>query len=254
MTLGKYNDLMNNIVVTEDMKNRILQNIEDELDGNTDTKSNDKEKVSSTDKKEKISFFHTQTYKTWLSVAAAVLIVTASGIAIKTVIGDGYRRHDSAAMSEGAVGNMTPAQEAFEAPEGAAEAAAEEAYEVPAEETNETEAAAEDLVPKEEIKTSKDAAPIDSKKDADKETVNEPHICKVSGQESDYVKLTGDDAKYSVIEETQIGGVTVTVRRNGDKLSSAMWYDGSDTFAVYYDEPVSKEVLTEAVEDVIAKN
>ncbi|WP_143104464.1 hypothetical protein [Butyrivibrio sp. INlla21] len=253
--MGKYNDLMNNIVVTEDMKNRILQNIEDELDGNTDTKSNDKEKVSSTDKKEKISFFHTQTYRTWLSVAAAVLIVTASGIAIKTVIGDGYRRHDSATMSEGAMGNMTPTQEAFEAPEGAAEAAAEEAaYEVPAEEINETEAAAEDPVHKQEIKSSKDAAPTDSKKESDKETGNEPHICKVTGQEADYVKLTGDDAKYSVIEETKIGNVTVTVRGNGDKLSSAMWYDGSETFAVYYDEPVSKEALTEAVEDVIAKN
>ena len=218
--MGKYNDLMNNVVVTEDMKNRILQNIEDELDGNNVSKSNDKEKVSDTDNKEKVTFFRSQTYKTWLSVAAAVLIVTVSGIAIKTVIGDGYRRHDSAAMSEGAVGNMTPAQEAFEAPKDAAEA--------PAEEANEAEEAAV--------------------------TGNEPSVFKMTGQEADYVKLTGDDAEYSVIEETQIDDVTVTVRGNGDMLSSAMWYDGSETFAVYYNEPVSKEVLTEAVEDVIAKN
>lgn len=238
--MGKYNDLMNNIVVTEDMKNRILQNIEDELDGNTDTKSNDKEKVSSTDKKEKISFFHTQTYKTWLSVAAAVLIVTASGIAIKTVIGDGYRRHDSAAMSEGAVGNMTPSQEAFEAPKDAAEDTVEEAAET-------------DNAPVEKVeaKNSMDSA---DQTETEKESTVEPHVYKTDSERVDYVALTGDEAEYSVVEETQIGDFTVSIRGNGDMFSSAMWYDGSETFAVYYDEPVSKEVLTEAVEDVIAKN
>ncbi len=240
MTLGKYNDLMNNIVVTEDMKNRILQNIEDELDGNTDTKSNDKEKVSSTDKKEKISFFHTQTYRTWLNVAAAVLIVTASGIAIKTVIGDGYRRHDSAAMSEGAVGNMTPAQEAFEAPKDAAEDTVEEAAET-------------DNAPVEKVeaKNSMDSA---DQTETEKENTVEPHVYKTDSERVDYVALTGDNTEYSVIEDTHIDDFTVTIRGNGDMFSSAMWYGGSETFAVYYDEPVSKEVLTEAVEDVIAKN
>ncbi len=240
MTLGKYNDLMNNIVVTEDMKNRILQNIEDELDGNTDTKSNDKEKVSSTDKKEKISFFHTQTYKTWLSVAAAVLIVTASGIAIKTVIGDGYRRHDSAAMSEGAVGNMTPAQESFEAPKDAAEDTVEEAAET-------------DNAPVEKVeaKNSMDSA---DQTETEKESTVEPHVYKTDSERVDYVALTGDYTEYSVIEDTHIDDITVHLMGDGDTVSSAMWFDGSCVYAVCYPEPVSKEVMTEEIKKVIAKN
>ena len=41
MTLSKYNELMENIVVTEDMKSRILRNIELELDGDDAEKGND---------------------------------------------------------------------------------------------------------------------------------------------------------------------------------------------------------------------
>ncbi|WP_147367717.1 hypothetical protein [Butyrivibrio sp. X503] len=218
--MSKYNDLMENVVVTEDMKKRILQNIEKELGDDKVTKSNDKEKVSDTVNNKIVSFFRSPTYKTLLSVAAGLLIVAISGIAIKSVIYDSFGRHDSATMSEGAVGGAkTPAQEAFEAPQEAFEASAEEAA---------------------------------MTEEAD--SGNDPQVIKTTDHVEDYATLTGDNAEYDVVEDIAIDDITVTFRGNGDTVTSAMWYEGEETYAVYYQEPVSKEAMTEAVKEVIAEN
>ena len=121
MTLSKYNELMQNIVVTEDMKSRILRNIELELDG-TDVfggekrdrssesgigsnggGSNDIEKVISIDEagnEKKIRNFGDSLRGRWATYVAAALVFILSGIVVKSIIGDPSHSSSTAVMSE----------------------------------------------------------------------------------------------------------------------------------------------------------
>lgn len=120
MTLSKYNELMQNIVVTEDMKSRILRNIELELDG-TDVFGGDERKRSREDedesngssgnnqkitfidevgeKKNIRSFGHALRGK-WSTYVAAALVFILSGIVVKSIIGDPSHSSSTAVMSE----------------------------------------------------------------------------------------------------------------------------------------------------------
>lgn len=121
MTLSKYNELMQNIVVTEDMKSRILRNIELELDG-TDVfggekrdrssengigsnggSSNDIEKIISIDEadnEKKIRNFGDSLRGRWATYVAAALAFILSGIVVKSIIGDPSHSSSTAVMSE----------------------------------------------------------------------------------------------------------------------------------------------------------
>ncbi|MBR4356540.1 MAG: hypothetical protein IKQ00_01320 [Butyrivibrio sp.] len=119
--MSKYNELMQNIVVTEDMKSRILRNIELELDGRDvlggdDRKrsrededesngggSNDIEKVISIDEagnEKKIRNFGDSLRGRWATYVAAALVFILSGIVVKSIIGDPSHSSSTAVMSE----------------------------------------------------------------------------------------------------------------------------------------------------------
>ena len=121
MTLSKYNELMQNIVVTEDMKSRILRNIELELDGrdvlggderkrssesgigSNGGGSNDIEKVISIDEadnEKKIRNFGDSLRGRWATYVAAALVFILSGIVVKSIIGDPSHSSSTAVMSE----------------------------------------------------------------------------------------------------------------------------------------------------------
>lgn len=121
MTLSKYNELMQNIVVTEDMKSRILRNIELELDGrdvlggekrdrssengigSNGGGSNDIEKVISIDEagnEKKIRNFGDSLRGRWAIYVAAALVFILSGIVVKSIIGDPSHSSSTAVMSE----------------------------------------------------------------------------------------------------------------------------------------------------------
>ena len=120
MTLSKYNELMQNIVVTEDMKSRILRNIELELDGRDvlggderkrsredgderNGGSNDIEKVISIDEagnEKKIRNFGDSLRGRWATYVAAALVFILSGIVVKSIIGDPSHSSSTAVMSE----------------------------------------------------------------------------------------------------------------------------------------------------------
>lgn len=121
MTLSKYNELMQNIVVTEDMKSRILRNIELELDGrdvlggderkrsredgigSNGGSSNDIEKVISIDEadnEKKIRNFGDSLRGRWATYVAAALVFILSGIVVKSIIGDPSHSSSTAVMSE----------------------------------------------------------------------------------------------------------------------------------------------------------
>ena len=119
--MSKYNELMQNIVVTEDMKSRILRNIELELDG-TDVfggekrdrrsesgigsnggGSNDIERVISIDEagnEKKIRNFGDSLRGRWAIYVAAALVFILSGIVVKSIIGDPSHSSSTAVMSE----------------------------------------------------------------------------------------------------------------------------------------------------------
>ena len=122
MTLSKYNELMENIVVTEDMKSRILRNIELELDGDDAEKGNDKvTQVDFTEgKKSESTVISSAMRGRWASLAAAALVMVLSGIVVKSVIGDPSHSGSTAVMSEDSH-DAAPAHEVMEG------AAAEEA-------------------------------------------------------------------------------------------------------------------------------
>lgn len=123
MTLGKYNELMENIVVTEDMKNRILHNIEIELDGeNSGDGKESNDNVISIDnaiENKKVRKFDRGIRGRWASYAAAVLVLLLSGVVVRSVIGDSSHSNSSSVMGD-ASADAAPAQEAME------EAASEE--------------------------------------------------------------------------------------------------------------------------------
>ncbi len=139
MTLSKYNELMQNIVVTEDMKSRILRNIELELDGRdvlggderkrsrededeSNGSSGNNQKITFIDevgeKKNIRSFGHALRGK-WSIYVAAALVFILSGIVIKSIIGDPSHSSSIPMMSEDSY-DPTPA------PAAAEEAAASE--------------------------------------------------------------------------------------------------------------------------------
>ena len=122
MTLSKYNELMENIVVTEDMKSRILRNIELELDGDDAEKGNDKvTQVDFTEgKKSESKVISSAMRGRWASLAAAAMVLVLSGIVVKSVIGDPSHSGSTAVMSEDSH-DAAPAHEVMEG------AAAEEA-------------------------------------------------------------------------------------------------------------------------------
>ena len=138
--MSKYNELMQNIVVTEDMKSRILRNIELELDGrdvlggderkrssesgigSNGGGSNDIEKVISIDEagnEKKIRSFGHALRGKWSIYVAAALVFILSGIVIKSIIGDPSHSSSIPMMSEDSY-DPTPA------PAAAEEAAASE--------------------------------------------------------------------------------------------------------------------------------
>lgn len=119
--MSKYNELMQNIVVTEDMKSRILRNIELELDGrdvlggekrdrssengigSNGGGSNDIEKVISIDEagnEKKIRNFGDSLRGRWAIYVAAALVFILSGIVVKSIIGDPSHSSSTAVMSE----------------------------------------------------------------------------------------------------------------------------------------------------------
>ena len=118
--MSKYNELMPNIVVTKDMKSRILRNIELELDGR-DVLGGDDRKRSREDEDEsngssgnnqKITFIDEVGEKKnirsfghalrgrWAIYVAAVLVFILSGIVVKSIIGDPSHSSSTAVMSE----------------------------------------------------------------------------------------------------------------------------------------------------------
>lgn len=121
MTLSKYNELMQNIVVTEDMKSRILRNIELELDG-TDVFGGEKRDSSSesgnrnnhgdNDSDAKVTYIDAERDKRnskrigeslrgrWATYVAAALVFILSGIVVKSIIGDPSHSSSTAVMSE----------------------------------------------------------------------------------------------------------------------------------------------------------
>lgn len=131
--MSKYNELMQNIVVTEDMKSRILRNIELEFDGR-DVLGGDDRKRSREDgdesngsignnqkitfidevgeKKNIRSFGHALRGK-WSIYAAAALVFILSGIVIKSIIGDPSHSSSIPMMSEDSY-DPTPAPAAAE--------------------------------------------------------------------------------------------------------------------------------------------
>lgn len=137
--MSKYNELMQNIVVTEDMKSRILRNIELEFDGRdvlggddrkrsrededeSNGSSGNNQKITFIDevgeKKNIRSFGHALRGK-WSIYAAAALVFILSGIVIKSIIGDPSHSSSIPMMSEDSY-DPTPA------PAAAEEAAASE--------------------------------------------------------------------------------------------------------------------------------
>ncbi len=133
MTLSKYNELMQNIVVTEDMKSRILRNIELEFDGRdvlggderkrsrededeSNGSSGNNQKITFMDevgeKKNIRSFGHALRGK-WSIYAAAALVFILSGIVIKSIIGDPSHSSSIPMMSEDSY-DPTPAPAAAE--------------------------------------------------------------------------------------------------------------------------------------------
>lgn len=124
MTLSKYNELMENIVVTEDMKSRILRNIELELDGDDAEKGNDKvTQVDFTEgKKSESKVISSAMRGRWASLAAAAMVLVLSGIVVKSVIGDPSHSGSTAVMSE----DSRDAAPAHEVMEGAAAGEAED--------------------------------------------------------------------------------------------------------------------------------
>ena len=118
--MSKYNELMQNIVVTEDMKSRILRNIELELDGRdvlggddrkrsrededgSNGSSSNNQKITFIDevgeKKNIRSFGHALRGR-WAIYVAAVLVFILSGIVVKSIIGDPSHSSSTAVMSE----------------------------------------------------------------------------------------------------------------------------------------------------------
>lgn len=224
MTLSKYNDLMNNVVVTEDMKKRILQNIEKELDGNETNSEKDDPKKSLSDlktNKKVVSIFNNQSVRTLMNVAAAVLVVTVAGIAIKNISDDRVAGRDSAVMSESAKDKNQATETAFEAPR-------------------------EDSM--------LEGVAAEAEAEAETTTAAEPLVYKTNTKAADYVELTGDEAQYSVVEDVMINNITATFRGNDDAFNSAMWSDEKNTYAVFFYEPVPKEAMIEEVKNVIAAN
>ena len=117
MTLSKYNELMENIVVTEDMKNRILHNIELELDGgNANGGKGSSDNVISIDtasENKKVRKFGSTIRGRWASYAAAVLVLVVSGVVVRSVIG-GSSHSSSSSIMEDASADAAPSPAAME--------------------------------------------------------------------------------------------------------------------------------------------
>lgn len=100
--MSKYNELMENIVVTEDMKSRILRNIELKLDGYDAEEGNDK--VIQADftegKKNESKVITRAMLGRWASLAAAAMVFVLGGIVVKSIIGDPSHSSSTAVMSE----------------------------------------------------------------------------------------------------------------------------------------------------------
>ena len=233
MTLSKYNDLMENIVVTEEMKSRILQNIEKELEG-----TDNGDKKANTDKREpekKKTGFRIVNYRRWASVAAAALAVVALGLTARTVISNqevGQSMSESPAMGEAAA-------EAVGAPD------AKDANEAKLQPVESEEARENALSPSSHAFEAPKGA--EYKSDSDSGAI----IKELPGEIKSYSEISGDKKAYELMTTVEINGIEVTFRGKDELFNSAMWYDGESTFSVYFAKPVSEKDLTDTVKAIM---
>ncbi|MBO4457861.1 MAG: hypothetical protein J5802_09085 [Butyrivibrio sp.] len=266
--MSKYNKIMDNVVVTEDMKNRILQNIEKELD---DTENDDKivhiesmtnatlKNGSSSDK---------FSYMRWVNLAAAAAVIVVSGVAVRNVILDSNTSsptYNSAVKTEANSESMYPADydRSEAASDTAQEAEAAEDIQSDAEATaqavwdSKTYATLNDLSAAVgfDVKecTSFDAEETEYRsigKDLAQITYktqdNEICVRQMQG-DVEFIDISGDYEQYDDIIDEEVAGKTVTLRGFGDSFKSASWADGSSTFVISLENAVPKEAMMELV-------
>ena len=262
--MSKYNNLMDNIVVSEDMKNRILQNIEKELDS---TENNDKivniESITSETLKNKSNSGKISNMR-WVNLAAAAAVLVVSGIAVRNVV---FNPGSSEATYNNAVKTEMKSDSIYPADRSESEAAAEEALaedEQYAEEASveavwdsQTYASVDELSAAVGF-TVKECTSVDAEnieyRSIGKDlaqityTTSDNEICFRQMQGTvDFIDISGDYEQYADVIDEDTDGITVTLRGSADSFKSATWFDGTSTVVIRLENSVSQNELIETV-------
>lgn len=93
MTLKKYDEIMENIKVTEEMRNRILKNIEEE----------------NISKKNKVIQF--AKYRRYLSIAACLAVIVMGAITVPSILHDGWQESEQGVVTSPGIMEASSADE-----------------------------------------------------------------------------------------------------------------------------------------------
>ena len=76
-------------------------------------------------------------------------------------------------------------------------------------------------------------------------------ICARKGTGTD--DISGDYNEYEKTERVKISGVKVTLRLNGDKVGSAIWTDGKNSYAYYVEGGIARKTALSHIKALIGK-
>ena len=287
--MAKYNDVMENIKVTDEMRSRILRNVALSLENSSESEKTEEETDSNPAEKKEANI--TEFPKTkkkfngaWIppvaltAAAAMVLIVVRPWSGSSLMKGASESATYEAPMSEetdslfeDAVAETTEATEDFydyesfddvmaEATEAESDSKSEEnqgmifdakEYSSAAEMSDAVGFEIKDItnIPFEADETiyrviSGKLAEIMYIADDEELTLR-----KSEGEEDN----SGDYNDYSVKQQVKIEGIEVTIKGYEDGFNLATWYDGTYYYSVGSDNPLSDDVISEIVSDIITR-
>ena len=230
--MSKYQDIMNKIEVTDEMKSRILQNIEKELQDGADSDKAMSEGVKNAGAGESGNKIRRFELRKYMPMVAALVVFVISAFVVINVIPAKHANYSSSPMMDSAM--TESATEAPMATESAAETEADYAMEAPmateeaAEAYMETEEAAE--APREDT-----SAPMDSAKAVDKEGLA---VNSGSSKTETAVTTSGtESANEALITQDQaLEAIKKYCFENDPELESMM---NSGDYTMYFDASVN---------------
>ena len=213
--MNKYDEIMDKIVVTPEMQERILKNI------------------SKTDLKQKNKIIPFQKARKYLSIAVCltVLIVGAASAALWNQNGVGQNEEKEPGV-EASYGGVVE-QESREALEQAVGFTVQELADIPFDVTEITYTSLWDEIA--EITYSDGTQTITYRK-------------ALLTEEESSGDISGDYSEYEHEKQLTVGGMQITAKGNGEYENLAIWQDGTYAYSIMIPAGVAEDVLTNMIQ------